>query len=114
MSDTIPMPRKSLAAGPMRRRPSHPGELMAEILDHLRLPTAEAARRMGVGKRSLEAVLGGERPVTAAIALRFGKLAGSEPAPFVRMQVERDLYDAREALRDDLARIKTVRKANAA
>lgn len=59
-------------------------------------------------------MLVGERPLTAAAALRFGKLAGSEPAPFVRMQAERDLFDAREELRDELASIKTARTAEAA
>ncbi len=51
----------------------HPGELMREILDeHVRLPIAEAARRMGVARQSLYAALNGDGAVTADMALRFG------------------------------------------
>src|SRR4051794_39243815 len=57
---------------PLRRSPTHPGELMREILtEHLRLPIAEAARRMKVSRPSLYAVLNGEGAVTAEMALRF-------------------------------------------
>jgi plasmid maintenance system antidote protein VapI len=52
---------------PLRRAPTHPGELMREILEeHARIPIAEAARRMDVSRQSLHAILRGESAVTPA------------------------------------------------
>jgi addiction module HigA family antidote len=89
-----------------RRPPTHPGALMREILDeHLRVPIAEAARRIGVSRPALYAVLRGEGAVTADMALRFGRLVGGAPELYLRMQDNHDLWHARERLRDTLARI---------
>ncbi|MGE5271573.1 MAG: hypothetical protein ACM3JG_18080 [Thiohalocapsa sp.] len=45
---------------PLKRPPTHPGELMREILEeHLKLPIAEAAWRMEVSRPALYAVLNG-------------------------------------------------------
>jgi plasmid maintenance system antidote protein VapI len=44
----------------------HPGELMREILtEHLKMPIAEAARRMQISRPTLYAVLNGTGGVTA-------------------------------------------------
>jgi addiction module HigA family antidote len=88
---------------PLRRAPSHPGEMMREILaDHVKLPIAEAARRMRVSRPSLYAILNGKSAVTADMALRFGKLVGGAPALYVRMQATYDLWQAEQRLRDTL------------
>jgi addiction module HigA family antidote len=91
---------------PLRRPPSHPGELFREILDeHLRMPVAEAARRMKISRQSLHAVLTGETSVTADMALRFGRLTGGAPELCLAMQAQRDLWEAAERLHDTLAEI---------
>jgi addiction module HigA family antidote len=91
---------------PLRRPPSHPGELFREILDeHLRMPVAEAARRMKISRQALHAVLAGEASVTADMALRFGRLAGGEPELYLTMQARRDLWEAEERLHDTLTEI---------
>jgi antitoxin HigA-1 len=96
-------------ARPIKREPSHPGELMREILeDHVRLPIAEAARRMEVSRQSLHAVLAGASAVTADMALRFGTLVGCAPELYVGMQMTHDLWHARQKLRDTLERIEPV------
>jgi addiction module HigA family antidote len=91
---------------PIARTPTHPGELMREILDeHLRLPAAEAAGRMKIRSQALIAVLMGVEPVTADIALRFGRLAGGAAELYLQMQAQYDLWTAREQLKDTLAQI---------
>lgn len=94
-------------AGPLRRPPTHPGELMREALvEHLRIPIADAARRMGVSRPALYAVLTGKGGVTAEMALRFSRLGGGTPDLLLRMQNSRDLWHAEHRLRKQLARIK--------
>src|SRR3970040_999981 len=91
---------------PIRRAPSHPGELMREILeDHVRMPIAEAAGRMQISRPSLYAVLNGRSAVTADMALRFGKLVGGAPALYVHMQANRDLWRAEQRLKETLQQI---------
>lgn len=96
-------------AGKPRREPTHPGVLWREILDeHLRLPVAEAARRMGVTRQALHAVLRCAGPVTTEMALRFGRLVGADPELYVRMQLARDLWFAELELHDVLEAIAPV------
>lgn len=91
---------------PIARIPTHPGELMREVLDvHVRLPVAEAAKRMKVSPPAFDAVLNGAEPVTADMALRFGRLTGGAPELYLQMQAQFDLWTARERLGDTLAQI---------
>lgn len=97
---------------PIGRSPSHPGELMREILtETLKVPIAEAARRMQVSRPSLYAVLNAEGAVTAEMALRFAKFTGGEPELFLRMQGAHDLWQARRRLETTLAEIEPVAAA---
>jgi antitoxin HigA-1 len=99
-------------AGKPQRAPTHPGELWQEILyEHLHLPIAEAARRMGVSRQALYAVLRQAQPVTPEMALRFGRLVDADPELYVRMQAARDLWFAEERLRDALTAIAPVKAA---
>ena len=91
---------------PLRRAPTHPGELMREILDdHVRLPITEAARRMKISRPTLYAVLTGKGAVTADMALRFGRLTGGAPELYLQMQAQLDLWVARQRLSETLAGI---------
>ena len=94
-------------AGPRKRPPTHPGELMREILvEHLDIPITDAARRMGVSRQSLYDVLRGKGGVSAEMALRFGRLAGGTPDLYLHMQEGYDLWHAARKLKKELARIK--------
>jgi antitoxin HigA-1 len=91
---------------PIARTPTHPGELMREILnDHVTLGVVEAARRMQISAPMLDAVLSGADSVTADMALRFGRLTGGAPELYVQMQAQFDLWTARQRLKDTLAQI---------
>ena len=90
----------------------HPGELMREILtETLKMPIAEAARRMQISRPSLYAVLNGDGGVTADMALRFGKLTGGNPELYVQMQAQYDLFQARQKLSKTLDKIEPAAAA---
>jgi addiction module HigA family antidote len=91
---------------PLKRTPSHPGELMREILaDHVKMSIAEAARRMRVSRPALYAVLNGSSAATADMVLRFTRLTGGAPDLYLQMQASRDLWLAEQRLHDELAAI---------
>jgi addiction module HigA family antidote len=82
---------------PLKRPAMHPGVLMREILeDQLKLTISEAARRMGVSRPALHAVLNGTAAVTAEMALRFARLTGGAAGLYLNMQTGSDLEAARQ------------------
>jgi addiction module HigA family antidote len=86
---------------PLKRPAVHPGALMREILeDHAKLTISEAARRMGVSRPALYAVLNGNAAVTAEMALRFARLTGGAPELYLNMQTSYDLQAARDRLKE--------------
>jgi addiction module HigA family antidote len=91
---------------PIGRLPTHPGQIWREdILPALGLSVDEAARRMRVERSEFAAVLDGAAAVTADMALRFAYLTGGTPELFLRMQLARDLWEARARLADTLEEI---------
>jgi addiction module HigA family antidote len=79
---------------PIARPPTHPGELMHEILSELAIPVSEAAKRMKVSLSALRDVLSGDASVTPEIALPFAELVSGEPELYVQMQAKCDLWAA--------------------
>ena len=59
--------------------PVHPGEFLKENLDELRISQAEFARTIGLSAMRISHVVKGKRPVTAEMALLFGKAFGQTP-----------------------------------
>lgn len=92
------------------RRPSHPGELLREIvLPALNRPKAEIARLLGVSRESLYRILDERQPVTPTMAVRLGKLCGNGPLLWSRMQTNYDLWHAERKV--DVAAIPTLEEA---
>ena len=70
-----------------RRRPAHPGTLLAlEVLPALGRPKSEIARLLGLSRQSLHDILAGRQPVTPATAVKLGKLCGNGPRLWLNMQ----------------------------
>ncbi|MBC8790522.1 MAG: addiction module antidote protein, HigA family [Tagaea sp. CACIAM 22H2] len=88
------------------REPTHPGELINEIVhEHLKLSTADAAARMGVRRQTLHRVLSCAGAVSPEMALRFSAVAGGSAEMFLRMQGTHDLWRAKRRIAKDLSRI---------
>ena len=94
-------------ARPRRTRgPSHPGELLREVvLPTMSVSIAQAAREMGVSRQQLYMILREERAITAEMATRLGKYCGNGAELWLNMQNAHDLWRAREALADEIAAI---------
>lgn len=92
--------------------PAHPGALLREdILPAIAKSKAEIARLLGVSRRTLYDILSERRPVTAAMALRLGKLLGNRPEMWLNMQHAYDLRAAARDLAGQLAEIPTLKAA---
>lgn len=86
----------------------HPGEFLAEILDELGISQAEFARAVGESPMRVSHVVRGKRPVTAELALLFGKAFGQSPEYWLNLQTAHDLARARKAAGRRLQRIPVI------
>jgi len=99
----------SLLAG---LRPTHPGEVLREIVLPAVAPgKAEIARMLGVSRQHLYDILGEKKPVTSRTALRLAKLFGGEPETWLRMQMTYDLQTEQRVMADELSRIPALEAA---
>jgi addiction module HigA family antidote len=85
--------------------PIHPGEFLKEILDELDISQAEFARAIGLSAMRISHVVKGKRPVTAELALLFGKAFGQTPQYWINLQAAYDLKIAEKVVSRRLAEI---------
>jgi antitoxin HigA-1 len=83
----------------------HPGEFLAEILGELGISQAEFARSIGMSAMRISHVVGASRPVTAELALLFGKAFGQSPEYWLNLQSAYDLATARHAVGRHLQKV---------
>lgn len=103
------MAPSSLLAG---LRPTHPGELLREdVLPALGRPKAEIARLLRISRQHLYDLLEERKPVTPQMALRIGKLTGTTPASWLKMQTAYDLAVAEKEVGGELDLIPTLAPA---
>jgi addiction module HigA family antidote len=69
----------------------HPGEFLAEILENLGMSQAEFARAIDVSPMRVLHVIKGSRPVTAELALLFGRSFDQTPQYWLNLQADYDL-----------------------
>ena len=88
------------------REPTHPGAILHEdVLPALKLSISEAARHLGVTRQTLHRIIAGTHSITPEMALRLGRFCGNGPTLWARMQIEHDLWQARQRLGDQLDQI---------
>ena len=75
--------------------PSHPGELIQELMETMGIGKAEMARRLGVTRAALYNVLDGKSALTADMAVRFEAVTKASADLLVNMQAAFDLAKAR-------------------
>jgi addiction module HigA family antidote len=82
--------------------PAHPGEILKElVIEPLELSVTEAARRLGVSRKTLSKVLNGRGAVTPETALRLEMTFGKpNAAHWLRLQNAYDLWQARQRSAD--------------
>ncbi|MCW5576340.1 MAG: HigA family addiction module antidote protein [Burkholderiales bacterium] len=83
----------------------HSGQFLRKILDECKLSQAAFARLLGIIPGRISRIVNGSRPVTAELALLFGRAFGQSPQYWLNLQVT---YDLKLAERTIGCRLKAV------
>ena len=93
----------------MRRRPTHPGEMLREdFLPDYGLTVSSLAQAIGVSRQTQYEVLRERRRVSPEMALRLARLFGNSPEFWLNAQRAVDLWDAARAIEGEVARIRPL------
>ena len=75
------------------RKPTHPGAILREdLLPALGMTQTEFAKRLVVSRLTVSELLHEKRGLSADLAIRLGKLTGTTPESWLRMQEALDLW----------------------
>ena len=92
--------------------PVTPGEILLEdFLKPLGMSQYRLAKEIGVPQRRIGEIIAGKRAVTADTDLRLCRYFGLADGWWLRLQVDHDTKVTREALSEQLARIRPYRAA---
>lgn len=94
LSKRSPLPKaRSAAAG--RCLPPHPGEVPRDLgLTPLRLTVTDAARALGVSRKTLSTILSGRSGISAEMAVRLSMAFPTTPESWLNQQLQYDLWQA--------------------
>lgn len=91
--------------------PIHPGEFLKEALEELGTSQAEFARAIGISPMRISHVVNGTRPVTAELALLFGRAFGQTPQYWLNLQSDYDLKTAEQEIGKRLRAVRPLAHA---
>ena len=89
----------------------HPGVFLEEILGEMGLSQAEFARAIGISPMRISHIIKGDRPVTAELALLFGRAFNQTPQYWLNLQASYDLKLAKASIGKRLAGIHVLAHA---
>lgn len=91
----------------MFMRAVHPGEILKEELDDLRITPTEFARQIDVPPNRVSQIIAGKRAITGDTALRIGHWFGTEPQFWLNLQAQFDLVIAEQRSGEDIRHLPT-------
>ena len=75
--------------------PPHPGEVLRDLcLTPLRLTVTDAARALGVSRKTLSSILNGRSGISAEMAVRLSIAFATTPESWLNQQLQYDLWQA--------------------
>lgn len=89
-------------------RPSHPGEIILDILEDVEISQTQFAKMLGVSRRTVNQIIQGHRPITVDMAIRIGKALGNGPELWLNLQQKVDIWDALQKYQEEYEKVLTV------
>ena len=77
------------------RKPTHPGEVLLEdVIKPLGLTVTEAAKNLGVSRKTLSELVNQKAALSPEMALRIAKATNTSPESWLNMQTKLNLWNA--------------------
>ncbi len=90
--------------------PPYPGEIIRELcIEPLGLTVTEAAKAIGVTRKTLSALLNGRSGISPEMALRLSKVFGRSPEGWLQLQLQFDLWTTQQSV--DLKNLRRIKAA---
>jgi addiction module HigA family antidote len=87
----------------LRTLPPLPGAVLRhQIINRMGIRQAALAHAMGISPVRINQIINGHAPITPEMALRIGKVTGTEPEYWLALQSEFDLFRTRRRLEGEL------------
>ena len=94
----------------LMHNPPHPGEILKELcLEPLGVSVTEAAKALGVSRKTLSSIINGKAGISPEMAVRLSIAFNTSSESWLNQQTQYDLWQA-EQHRDDL-RVKRLSAA---
>lgn len=91
------------------RKPTHPGAIFREdVLPALKMTQTELARRLDVSRLTVSELLHEKRSLSPDLAIRLGRLTGTTPESWLRMQEALDMWELNRAKAEEYGRIERL------
>lgn len=96
----------------IKRKPTHPGEMLREdFMPDYELSVSALAEALGVSRQSINELLRERRAASPEMAIRLGRLFGNSAEFWLSAQRAVDLWEANQALKSEVARIRPLNTA---
>ena len=77
--------------------PPHPGEILRDLcIEPLGITVTEAAKALGVSRKTLSAILNGRAGISPEMAIRLSKAFDTTAESWLNQQIQYDLWVARK------------------
>ncbi|MCG6162074.1 HigA family addiction module antitoxin [Leptospira bandrabouensis] len=78
-----------------KRKPTHPGEVLLEdVIKPLGLTITEAAKDLGISRKTLSEIVNSKSSITPETAIRIALATNTSPESWLNMQTKLDLWNA--------------------
>jgi addiction module HigA family antidote len=86
------------------RKPTHPGEVLREdVIKPLGLTVTQAARDLGVSRKTLSELINQRAALSPKMALRIAKATNTSPESWLNMQTKVDLWNALQHMPENVS-----------
>jgi antitoxin HigA-1 len=90
--------------------PPHPGEIIREFcIDALKITITDAAKSLGVTRKTFSALLNTKAGISPEMALRLSRVFGRSPESWLKLQLQYDLWKVQNKV--DLSNLKRIEVA---
>jgi len=88
------------------RKPTHPGKvLMYDIIEPIGLSITEAAKYLGVSRKTISELVSGKIGLSPVMALRIARATDTSPESWIYMQAKLDLWKANRKVIKNVSRL---------